>query len=161
MTILPRRFVMGMFDLEEERLLAEIEGRGARNIILQLPDGLKAEGPRLASLVRRRTGAEVFVSATPAWGACDLSLDAAARLKADLLVHYGHNEFLRDGSNGIPVVYIPARSRHEIIPVVDKALPLLQGPRIGLATTIQHLHTIDAMKKYLEGRGFEVMIPGR
>jgi len=64
---------MGMFDLEEEKLLAEIEGRGARKILIQLPDGLKAEGPRLASLVRERTGAEVFVSAAPAWGACDLS----------------------------------------------------------------------------------------
>jgi 2-(3-amino-3-carboxypropyl)histidine synthase len=95
-----------MFDLEEEKLLSEIEGRGARKILIQLPDGLKQEGPRLARIIRAKTGAEVFVSATPAWGACDLSLDAARRLKADLLVHYGHNEFLRDGSNGIPVVYI-------------------------------------------------------
>ncbi len=131
-----------MFDLEEERLLAEIEGRGARKIILQLPDGLKAEGPRLANLVRRRTGAEVFVSATPAWGACDLSLDAAARLKADLLVHYGHNEFLRDGSNGVPVLYVPAKAKHDVIPVVEKAVSLLQGKTIGLATTVQHLHTL-------------------
>src|SRR5881628_3394372 len=122
-----------MFDLEEEKLLAEIEGRGARKILIQLPDGLKAEGPRLAGLVREKTGAEVFVSATSTWGACDLSLDAAARLKADLLVHYGHNEFLRDGSNGIPVVYIPAKSRHDVIPVVEKSLALLQGTRIGLA----------------------------
>src|SRR3989441_9984235 len=161
MTILPRRFVMGMFDLEEERLLAEIEGRGARKIILQLPDGLKAEGPRLASLVRRRTGAEVFVSATPAWGACDLSLDAAARLKADLLVHYGHNEFLRDGSNGIPVLYVPAKAKHDVIPVVEKAVSLLHGKTIGLATTVQHLHTLPEVTKVLEARGFTVQTPGR
>src|SRR6058998_4101435 len=129
---------MSMFDLEEDKLLAEITGRGARRILIQLPDWLKNEGLRLAGLVREKTGAEVFVSATPAWGACDLSLDAATRLKADLLVHYGHNEFLRDASNGIPVVYVPARSRHEIIPVVEKALPLLDGKRIGLATVVQH-----------------------
>src|SRR6266498_2067392 len=126
---------MSMFDLEENKLLAEITGRGARRILIQLPDGLKNEGARLAGLVRERTGAEVFVSATPAWGACDLSLDAAARLKADLLVHYGHNEFLRDGSNGIPVLYIPAKSKHEVLPVVEKAVPLLQGKTVGLATT--------------------------
>src|SRR5438132_4404780 len=131
---------MSMYDLEEDRLVAEIPARGARTSVIQLPDGLKNEGARLARLVGERTGADVFVSASSAWGACDLSLDAAACLKADLLVHYGHNEFLRDGSNGIPVVYIPAKSRHEIIPVVEKALPLLQGPRIGLATVFQHLH---------------------
>src|SRR5947209_19433745 len=97
---------MAMFDLEEDKLLAEITGRGARRILIQLPDCLKIEGTRLAGLVREKTGADVFVSAVPAWGACDLSLDAATRLRADLLVHYGHNEFLRDGSNGVPVVYI-------------------------------------------------------
>ena len=150
-----------MYDLEEDRLVAEITGRGARRLLVQLPDGLKNEGPRLASLIREKTGAEVFVSATPAWGACDLSLDAAARLKADLLVHYGHNEFLRDGSNGIPVVYVPAKSRHEIIPVVEKALPLLQGTRIGLATVVQHLHTLPETTRFLESKGFKVHLPGR
>ena len=150
-----------MFDLEEERLVAEITGRGARRILLQLPDGLKAEGPRLATLIRNKTGAEVFVSAVPAWGACDLSLDAASRLKADLLVHYGHNEFLRDGSNEIPVVYVPAKSRHEVIPVVERSLPLLQGKTIGLATTVQHLHTLPTVEQFLEEKGFTVHVPGR
>src|SRR3989442_6822387 len=143
-----------MFDLEDERLLPEIEGRGARKILIHLQDGLKQEGPRLAGIIRAKTGAEVFVSAAPAWGACDLSLDAAQRLKADLLVHYGHNEFLRDGSNGVPVVYIPAKGRHENVLLVEKAVPLLRGRRVGLATTIQHLPTIDPMNKYLEGKGF-------
>lgn len=152
---------MDMFDLEEERLVAEITGRGARRILIQLPDGLKAEGPRLASLVRAETGAEVFVSAVSAWGACDLSLDAASRLKADLLVHYGHNEFLRDGSNGVPVVYVPAKSRHEVIPVVEKSLPLINGKAIGLTTTLQHLHTLSQVEKFLTERGFTVHVPGR
>src|SRR5881398_3993959 len=152
---------MSMFDLEEDKLLAEITERGARRILIQLPDGLKNEGTRLAGLVREKTGADVFVSAVPAWGACDLSLDAAARLKADLLVHYGHNEFLRDASNGIPVVYSPPTSRHEIIPVVEKALPLLHGTRIGLATVVQHLHTLPETTKFLEAKGFKVQHPGR
>src|SRR6059036_4080543 len=147
---------MSMFDLDDDRLLAEITGRGARRILIQLPDGLKNEGTRLAGLIRGKTGVDVFVSAVPAWGACDLSLDAAARLKADLLVHYGHNEFLRDSSNGVPVVYIPARSNHEVIPVVEKALPLLQGTRIGLATVVQHLHTLPEMTRFLESKGFKV-----
>ena len=150
-----------MYDLEEDRLVAEITGRGARRLLVQLPDGLKNEGPRLARLIREKTGAEVFVSASPAWGACDLSLDAASRLKADLLVHYGHNEFLRDASNGIPVVYISAKGRHEIIPVVEKALPLLQGTRIGLATVVQHLHTLPETTRYLEAKGFRVQHPRR
>ncbi len=152
---------MSMFDLEEDKLLAEITGRGARRILIQLPDGLKNEGTRLAGLVREKTGADVFVSAVPAWGACDLSLDAATRLKADLLVHYGHNEFLRDASSGVPVVYIPAKSNHEIIPVVERTVSLLQGKSIGLATTIQHLHKLPEASELLETKGFKVHLPGR
>src|SRR5437660_6490981 len=152
---------MSMFDLDEDKLLAEITGRGARRILIQLPDGLKNEGTRLAGLVRVKTGADVFVSAVPAWGACDLSLDAATRLKADLLVNYGHNEFLRDSSNGVPIVYIPAKSNHEVIPVVEKAVSLLQGRNIGLATTIQHLHKLPEAAKLLEEKGFNVHFPGR
>jgi 2-(3-amino-3-carboxypropyl)histidine synthase len=152
---------MSMFDLEEDKLVAEITERGARRILIQLPDGLKNEGTRLAGLVREKTGADVFVSAVPAWGACDLSLDAATRLKADLLVHYGHNEFLRDGSNGVAVVYIPARSNHEIILVVEQAISLLQGKSVGLATTIQHLHKLPEATRFLETKGFSVHMPGR
>jgi 2-(3-amino-3-carboxypropyl)histidine synthase len=152
---------MSMFDLEEGKLVAEITGRGARRILIQLPDGLKNEGTRLAGLVREKTGADVFVSAVPAWGACDLSLDAATRLKADLLVHYGHNEFLRDASNGVAVVYIPAKSNHEISPVVERAVSLLQGKNIGLVTTIQHLHKLPEATRLLETKGFSVQLPGR
>lgn len=150
-----------MYDLDEDKLLAEITGRGARRILIQLPDGLKNEGTRLSGLIREKTGAEVFVSATPAWGACDLSLDAAARLRADLLVHYGHNEFLRDGSNGVPVVYMPARSNHEIKTVVEDSVPLLQGKNIGLATTVQHLHRLSEARDLLEAKGYKVLVPGR
>src|SRR3989449_7767618 len=150
---------LSMYDLEEDRVIAEITGRGARRLLIQLPDGLKSEGPRLASLIREKTRADVFVSASPAWGACDLSLDAAARLKADLLVHYGHNEFLRDGSNGIPVLYVPAKAKHDVIPVVEKAVSLLHGKKIGLATTVQHLHTLPEVTKVLEAQGFTVQTP--
>lgn len=152
---------MSMFDLEEDRLVAEIERRGARKIVLQMPDGLKNEGPRLARLVKNRTGAEVFVSASPAWGACDLSIDAAKRLKADLLVHYGHNEFLRNDSNEVSVLYILARSNHDVMPVVKEALTLLHGQKVGLATPVQHLHTIPEAIKILENAGFKVMVPVR
>jgi len=152
---------MAMFDLDQSKLVSEITERGARRVLIQLPDGLKNEGTRLARMVRAKTGADVFVSASPAWGACDLSLDAATRLKADLIVHYGHNEFLRSDANEVPVVYIPARSNHEIIPVVENSLALLQGRNIGLVTTIQHLHRLSEAADILERQGFKVHVPGR
>jgi 2-(3-amino-3-carboxypropyl)histidine synthase len=59
------------------------------------------------------------------------------------------------------VVYIPAKSNHEIIPVVERAVSLLQGKSVGLATTIQHLHKLPEATRFLETRGFSVQTPGR
>ncbi|MEM2935699.1 MAG: diphthamide biosynthesis enzyme Dph2, partial [Candidatus Bathyarchaeia archaeon] len=61
------------FNLEEERLRKEIISRGAKRVLLQLPEGLKAEGPRLAAMVEG-TGALAIVSADPCYGACDLAI---------------------------------------------------------------------------------------
>ena len=39
------------FDFEEERIKQEITKLGAKRVLLQLPEGLKPEGPRLAKIV--------------------------------------------------------------------------------------------------------------
>ncbi len=37
----------------------------------------------------------------------------------------------------------------------------MKGPRIGLATVVQHLHTLPETSKFLEEKGFKVQLPGR
>ena len=64
------------FDFEEERIKQEIVKLGAKRVLLQLPEGLKPEGPRLATLVEK-TGALPIISADPCYGACDLATDEA------------------------------------------------------------------------------------
>ena len=39
------------FDFEEERIKQEITKHGAKRVLLQLPEGLKPEGPRIAEIV--------------------------------------------------------------------------------------------------------------
>ncbi|MGA9387569.1 MAG: diphthamide biosynthesis enzyme Dph2 [Candidatus Bathyarchaeia archaeon] len=144
------------FDFEEERVKQEILRLGAKRVLLQLPEGLKPEAPRLARTIEK-TGALPIVSADPCYGACDLATEAAESLGADLIVHYGHAKSLKH--EPIPTVYIEARSTVDVNEAVQKALPMLEKwRRIGLTTTVQHVQTLDAAREILVRAGKTVII---
>jgi len=143
------------FNLEEERLREEIIRRGAKRVLLQFPEGLKAEGPRLAAMVKG-TGALAIVSADPCYGACDLASLDAETLSADLLVHYGHSRIMEEGRR-IPTIYIEVRAKVSVETAVKEALPLLDGYRnLGLVTTVQHVHTLNEVRDLLYKAGKKV-----
>jgi len=147
---------MKNFDFEEERVKQEILRLGAKRVLLQLPEGLKPEAPRLAEAIER-TGALPIVSADPCYGACDLATEAAESLGADLIVHYGHAKSLKH--EPVPTVYIEARATVDVNEAVRKALLMLEKwRRIGLTTTVQHVQTLDAAREILVRAGKTVMI---
>jgi 2-(3-amino-3-carboxypropyl)histidine synthase len=112
------------FDLEEERIKQEILKHDAKRVLLQLPEGLKPEAPRLAKLVEK-SGALAIVSASPCYGACDLAMDEAESLGADLIIHFGHSKLMK--YERTPTIYVEARAALNVEDVVGKALPLLRN----------------------------------
>ena len=135
------------FDLEEKRLKKEISKRKAKTILIQLPEGLKAEGPRLATIIED-VGALAIVSADPCYGACDLALPDAESLGADLLIHYGHSPQTKQ--EGVPTIYMEAKAKISVKEAVKKAIPLLEPwSNIGLVTTVQHVHKLKEAKNLL------------
>ncbi len=79
-------------------------------ILLQAPDGLKHIYECLFQLLRDYTkGVELYLSASPSFGACDLPVDEAVVLGVDLIVHIGHEkyELAEYEWSNIPVVYLP------------------------------------------------------
>jgi len=144
------------FDLEEKRLTKEVQASKAKLVLIQLPEGLKPHGPRLATLVEK-TGAQAIVSADPCYGACDLALVEAERLGADLVVHYAHSPMIQQ--TGLKTIYIAAKARGSIRQAVRKALPHLKPwGKIGLATTFQHVHQLEKARKTLLDAGKTVMV---
>lgn len=145
-----------MFDFEEERLKQEIAKLEAKRVLMQLPDGLKSEGPRLAKIIEK-AGAMPIVSADPCYGACDLATFEAESLDADLIVHYGHAKLLK--YEKVPTIYIEARATLNIAETVEKALPLMESWHVvGLATTVQHVQALDQAKEMLIRAGKTVMV---
>jgi 2-(3-amino-3-carboxypropyl)histidine synthase len=146
-----------VFDLEEGRLIEEVTKRGAKRVVIQLPEGLKPEAARLAAAVEK-AGALAIVSADSCYGACDLAVQEAESLGADLVVHIGHSE-LTSKKESIPIVFIEAKANVRLKSTVEKALPLLKPWKsIGLITTVQHVGTLGEMKKALLKNGKSVII---
>jgi 2-(3-amino-3-carboxypropyl)histidine synthase len=121
-----------------------------------LPEGLKAEGPRLASTAER-IGVEAIVSADPCYGACDLAVQEAESLGADLLVHFGHTEMTPQ--QRVPIIYIEAKTAISVKPAVKKALALLKPwKNVGLATTVQNVDMLGEARSTLLEAGKSVAV---
>jgi 2-(3-amino-3-carboxypropyl)histidine synthase len=144
------------FDLEEKKLKEEIKKRKPKIVFLQLPEGLKPEAPHLASIVEE-AGALPIVSSDPCYGACDLAVSEAKILGADLIVHYGHTPMTLNTE--VPIVYVEARAKIKVKEALTKALPYLESwSKIGLVTTVQHVHQLDEAKSILRNAGKTVLV---
>lgn len=140
--------VSSSFNLKEDMLVNEVQRKKANLVIIQLPEGLKPEGPRLASVIEERTDASAIIIADPCYGACDLALSEAESLGADMIIHYGHTEMMQQTSH--PTLFIEAESEIDIKTAIQAAVPLLKPWRtIGLVTTVQHIHKLGEVKELL------------
>lgn len=147
---------MRYFDLEDERVKQEIHKLGAKRVLLQLPEGLKPEAPRIAKTFEK-LGVLPIISADPCYGACDLATTEAEILGVDLIVHYGHSKLAK--YERVPTIYVEARATLNLNSAIEKALPLLQEwHKIGLVTTIQHVQTLDEARESLTRSGKTVAI---
>jgi 2-(3-amino-3-carboxypropyl)histidine synthase len=135
------------FDFEEERIKQEIAKLGAKRVLLQLPEGLKPEGPRLAKIIEK-AGALPIVSADPCYGACDIATAEAESLGIDLIIHFGHAKLVKH--ERVSTVYVEARATVKVDAAVEQAIPLLsEWGKIGLATTVQHVQALDHAREIL------------
>ncbi len=146
------------FDFEEDKVVEEINKRKAKLVLLQLPEGIKKEALRLSKYFESKTNAEVIVSGETCWGGCDLSLDEAKNLGADLLVHYGHAPFMKKVD--FPVFYVEIKDRTPIYEFLKKTVKELNKfNKIGLVCSVQHMHQLEDAKQFFESQGKTVIIP--
>ncbi len=144
------------FDFEEERIKLEIANTGAKRVLLQLPEGLKLEGPRLAKIIEKM-GAIPIISADPCYGACDIATNEAQDLGVDLVVHFGHAKLVKH--EPVPTIYVEARATILVDEAVVASIPFLkEWSRIGISTTVQHLQTLSTAREILVRAGKTAVI---
>lgn len=146
-----------LYDLELDKVISKIEESGAKRVLLQLPDGMRPFAVQMVDAINKATDATVFLSGNSCYGACDISFDQARGLNVDLIVHYGHTQYVDDSD--IPVLYLKASIDIDVDKLVEAVLPLLGSyERIGLATTVQHIHQIEAVHQMLLAKGVNGVI---
>jgi len=143
---------MEQFDLDLGRVIGIIKDRNCKTVGLQFPEGLKRRAPGIAGDIEEKTGAHVIISGNPCFGACDIDTILAGRV--DALFHFGHAGMGKYDN----VVFIEARSNVDVVPAVMKAIPLLKNGKVGLITTVQHVHKLDEVCAVLKEHGKECVI---
>ncbi|WP_455279991.1 diphthamide biosynthesis enzyme Dph2 [[Eubacterium] cellulosolvens] len=144
------------YNFELDRILKEIKRRGAKRILIQIPDGLKPQAFTLATTIEKHSKTEVIISASPCYGGCDIAINQARILNVDLIIHYGHTLFRSELE--IPTIFLPTKSFLDLNSVLKKSENKLIGNDIGIATTIQHIDELAIVEKYLKNLGLNPII---
>ena len=84
-----------MYKLELDKIIKEIKKRNSKQVLIQLPDGLKNKSNEIIDFIEDKTNAKAFIWFGDCYGACDLPLGMDV-LGIDLIVQFGHNKFNKE-----------------------------------------------------------------
>ena len=141
------------YDLDLDKAIDLIQKSGARLVGLQAPEGLKRATPDLARHIEEKTGARVIISGDPCFGACDVDMQLCREV--DLMLHLGHARLTEGPDN---VIFLEARMKEDLRDVVEKAAMVLKARRVGVTTTIQHVHKLDQALEALKKHGIQGVV---
>jgi len=137
-----------------KEIIEKLKNLKAKRVFVQFPEGLKL---RIQDIVKEleNNGFEVVTCLEPCYGACDIRDDEAMLLGCDVILHIGHEDF--GVKTKLPVVFWEYFIEVDPIPILKKEFEKLKDfKNIGLVTSIQFVHTIPKVKKYLERKGKKV-----
>lgn len=126
----------------------------AKRVFIQYPEGIKLKIQDISKDVEK-DGYEVIICAEPCFGACDIRDFEASRLGCDTILHIGHEDYGAESS--LPVVFWEYFIPSDPVPILEKEFSKMKKyDKIGLATSIQFVDTIEKVKNFLESKGKKV-----
>ena len=121
-----------------------------KTIALQIPEGLKRSAWELVDYLEKHTKARIIVIADPCFGACDLANHELEKLDVEFVIQIGHTQIPSIDNLYIPTLFLNALSNKDMSVVIEKSISYLDGQKIGIVTTAQHLHTLESVEKILK-----------
>jgi len=147
-----------VLDFEEDFMIAELKKRKPKKVLVQLPEGIKTEALAIKEKIEK-LGIQVIFSGETAWGGCCVAVDEAKQFKVDLIVHFGHSEFLK---TKFPVLYIEIKDKLDLEPILKKSLESLKNyKKIGLSFAVQHRHDLKKILDFYKKSGKEVKLSAK
>ncbi len=153
-------------NIEEVLKFLEKNKKRYKKIVLQAPDGLRNQLLKLYdAILEAGIEGEVYISGSRNFGACDVAYEEAAKVKADVIIHFGHTQFpySEEQINNlphIPVKYFPVYDDREVSSdLLHRLCTEIEGYKnIGLLYSIQYYPQFNEIKKMLEKEGFNIFI---
>jgi 2-(3-amino-3-carboxypropyl)histidine synthase len=142
------------YNIDLESAVKKINKNDYKKVVLQVPEGLKLQFKELIEYLEKNTRANIIVSGDPCFGACDIP----SFKNIDLIIQIGHLPIPSIKKFKVPVIFLNAESDVDVIEVVEKAIPSLNGKKIGVVTTAQHAHKVKEIEKILVKNGFEPVL---
>jgi len=103
-----------------------------------------------------KEGFEVVTCLEECYGACDIRDFESKRLGCDTILHIGHEDY--GVHSDLPVVFWEYFIPSDPTPILEKEFAKLEPyKKIGLATSIQFVDTIEKVKRFLESKGKKVL----
>jgi len=142
-------------NFEKEKLISELKARKPKKVLVQLAEGIKRDASEIAGWIES-LGIECIFSGETCWGACSVAVQEAEALGVDLLIHFGHAQFIEVD---FPILYMEVQDILDLNPILNKSLPHLKDYKsIGLSYSIQHRHDIENVKEFYESQGKTVIL---
>jgi len=86
-----------LYDLELDKVVANVKKNKAKLVLLQFPDGLKPYATAVVDYLKEQTKGKVefLIWMESCYGACDTPVGIdKIKPKIDMLVQFGHNELM-------------------------------------------------------------------
>lgn len=142
-------------DFEKEFLIEELKKRKPKKVLVQLAEGIKKNSPEISQWIEE-LGIECVFSGETCWGACSVSVQEAEAIGADLVVHFGHAQFI---PTDFPILYVEVKDHLDLTPLLEKSLPFIKDyDTIGFSFSIQHRHDLKGIEDFFKKHGKKVIL---
>lgn len=142
-------------NFENEKLIKELNKIKPKRVLIQLPEGVKQNAFEILKIFQDLKIGAVFSGET-CWGGCSVGVEEAKAVNADLIVHFGHSEFMK---LNFPVIYIPIKDELDLIPLLRRSIKeLMNFKKIGLSFSIQHMHDAKKVIEFYKRNSKEVFL---
>jgi 2-(3-amino-3-carboxypropyl)histidine synthase len=146
------------YTLDLGKVINKINSKEIKNIIIQIPEGLKIHFSRIVEKLESETDSNIIISGDPCFGACDLIDNKFKKIEIELIIQIGHTPIPSLKKYSSKTEYINAESDIDVSDVIMKAMPIIDKEKIGLVTTAQHIHMLKKVETLLKENNFKPII---
>ena len=137
------------FNFQLDTVVSELNQRQPKTVLVQLPLGIKMDVlDIMAPLEKASPNTRFIISGEHCWGGCDIDVEEAKAVGAELIVHFGHAPFVKIE---FPILYVYVEDTKDLLPLAEKAKKFLTDyTKIALVSSIQHIHIIEKIKQFFD-----------